>query len=166
LVAGPGIAELIRVDEAAGGAPSESPRETLALGGTPRFAGLYRGADAAGITRSLIAVNPDPAGGRVEAQSRAEVQAALAALGANVAWFAPESGGSAPDLAKAIGNASENAGASWHVPALITALLLVLGELALARLASHARILKPANIGSGLTASQTRPQGAGEERVA
>lgn len=166
LVAGPGIAELIRVDEAAGGAPSESPRETIAPGGVPRFAGLYRGADAAGITRSLIAVNPDPAGGRVEAQSRAEVQAALAAMGANVAWFAPESGDSAPDLAKAIGNASENAGASWHVPALIAALLLVLGELALARLASHARILKPANIGSGLTASQTRPHGAGEERVA
>lgn len=63
-----GAAEFIRLDEAAGGTEGGGPRERLVPGGTPRFASLYRAVDGAGVTRSLLAVNPDPQAGRTDIQ--------------------------------------------------------------------------------------------------
>jgi len=155
-----GVADLIALDEAAGGSAADAPRERLAPGGTPRYVGLYRAMDAAGQTRGLVAVNPDTQASRTDAQARADVMASLAALSAKVKWIGtggtpelrPEDGPASP-LAEALGDASDQRDRSWHGPALVLVLLLALVELALARFASHARILKPNALGTGLMTS-------------
>jgi hypothetical protein len=161
-----GVIELIRLDEAAGGSDVSGPRERLAPGGTPRFASLYRAVDAAGVTRSLLAVNPDPQAGRTDTQGRNDVQTALASLGVDASWVgqgaAPAGGPREPaapvSLSDALSDTSGEPGTSWHVPALIAALLLVLGELALARLASHARTLKPSSASLGPATAAMAPR--------
>lgn len=161
-----GVTELIRLDEAAGGADAGGPRERLLPGGTPRYASLFRAVDSAGVTRSLLAVNPDPQAGRTDVQGRDDIQSTLAALGIDASWVSEEGDATTPApgrgqpvaLADALGDASKEPGTSWHVPALLAALLLVLGELALARLASHARALRPgaAALGPATAAMSSR----------
>jgi hypothetical protein len=123
-----------------------------------RRAGLWRAVDERGLARGLVAINPDPRGGRTNAQTREVVAGALAkVMGASgtdvVAWLPPSNavgGGGTTSVADAVATAFGRADAgspiSW--PLLIGALFLALIEIVLARRASHADTLAVAIPGS------------------
>jgi hypothetical protein len=115
-----------------------------------RRAGLWRAADDRGISRALVAVNADPAGGRADAQPQAALAAWLSAAigGAPVQWLESLE---RPGSAQAGGLhavASRGDGMRYVLPLLVAALVVALLELALARFFSHASLAIPARGGA------------------
>jgi hypothetical protein len=123
-----------------------------------RRAGLWQSRDDRGTRRSVIAVNPDPAGTRTAPQPRDALQAWLGsattgesgdvASGQRIVWL-PRSGSAATApgtpgtvrsaMAAAIGSAEQ--GSPVSLPLLVAVLAVALIELILARWASHASVV-------------------------
>jgi hypothetical protein len=137
-----------------------------------RRAGLWQARDERGARRSLLAVNPDPAGARTGAQPRDALQTWLggtstsdeagAATTQAIVWLPREGAAAtasgAPStvrgaLAAAIGSAEQ--GSPVSLPLLIAVLALGLIELVLGRWASHASVV-----------SANMPRGASLEAAA
>lgn len=123
-----------------------------------RRAGLWRAVDDRGSLRALLAVNPDPRGGRTEAGELAGIQRWLAAASpdATVQWISTEdalTAGSAPADASAIAPSAvfTRAGQNrdFSLAMLILALVLGLIELALARWSSHASVINASDAAPG-----------------
>lgn len=144
-VGGEGAAAAVRIDE--DGFAGEAIRR----------AGVWQARDDRGLRRGVLAVNPDPAGGRTGAQPRDALQAWLmsaiestddSADGKGMLWLPREGGSSGAAgprgsvsgaLAAAIGSAEQ--GSPVSLPLLIAALLVGILELGLARWASHASVV-------------------------
>lgn len=151
-------AELVRL-----GGDSAAAARTIRIdddgfaGEAIRRAGVWQARDERGARRSVLAVNPDPAGGRTGAQPRDALQAWLGSAiestgedagGKSIVWLPREgaaSGASGPRgsvsgaLAAAIGSAEQ--GSPVSLPLLIAALVIGIIELGLARWASHASVV-------------------------
>lgn len=107
-----------------------------------RHAGVWRALDAAARSRGLVAVNADPAAGRLAVQTEGVVRGWLAEalgdgtvgdeLGAGVSWYDPVAPGRMLS--------SDERGSPVALPLLIAALALALLEALLARWFSHASI--------------------------
>lgn len=134
-------AEMIRADST--GSRSEQPL---------RRAGLWSALDERGVSRAVVAVNADPAGGRTNAQSPEAIREWLSAAvpggeGWNVQWL---------EASQIVGAEQATAGtlhsifdrraddARLAIPLLIAALLFALLELGMARWFSHA--VRPASL--------------------
>jgi hypothetical protein len=136
-------------------APGRMRVDAAGMSEPMRRAGLWRASDERGLARGLVAVNPDPRGGRTHAQEKEAVGTVLAKLtggapGEAVAWLPPSntvgggaSGTSVADsMAVVFGKADSGSPISW--PLLVVALMAALVEILLARRASHADTLAPA----------------------
>ncbi len=109
---------------------SGSPAQPL------RNAGLWRLRASGGAAMGTLAVNPDPAGGRVELLGEQEIQTWLGGAG-TLRWLrADELSSGNSGVARALEAARETPPIS--VPLLIGAACLALAELVLAKLFSHA----------------------------
>lgn len=161
----PGAVQLTLVRRAAdGGEPLsltvESPATPGLTGGgrtaePARVAGLYRAADGRGAPRGVLAVNPDAAGARVDAQPREAIEAWMlglvggagdAAAPRTVRWFEPggdggEGAGGGSGVARALA-VTERDGSPTGPLLLLAVLGLALLELLAARWASQ-----PAGVG-------------------
>ncbi len=157
-------AELLELADPARGAaerdhaPGRARVDAAGISEPVRRAGLWRAVDERGLARGLVAINPDPRGGRTNPQTREVVAGALAKLTGGsavdtVAWLPPShavgsgTGTSVADaVATVFGRADAGSPISW--PLLIGALALALIEIVLARRASHADTMAPAASGS------------------
>ncbi len=109
-----------------------------------RRAGAFAVLDGNGAMRTLAIVNPDAGAGRTEPTTSEALTARLDAIGAETAVFADVGAGGVAgsgDLAERVTTALNAGGEdgqpiSWVV--LLAAIVLALGEMALARRASHA----------------------------
>ncbi len=138
-----GASDLALVASRAEAAEDLIPLDASGSPGQPlRSAGLWRlRAAAAGSPLGILAVNPDPAGGRVELLGEQEVQTWLGGAG-TLRWLRPDelssSGPGGTGVARALEAAREKPPIS--VPLMLAAACLALVELALARLFSHASL--------------------------
>lgn len=127
-----GEGEVVRVDDAG---RALSPM---------RHAGVWQARDRLGVPRTIVCINPDPAGSRTDASNPGAVAAWLATLGdENFTWITPEN--EPPRevdgrMTRSIGSilSSNEQGAGISLPLLLAGLTLLLVELALARWFSHA----------------------------
>lgn len=122
-----------------------------------RLAALLRATDERGVDRGLIAVNPDTAAGRTDAQAPQAVGAWLGrAMGAETGGTDAEAAEPVTWLDEAdpgVAFRARQADASLSFPLLLAALAFLLLETSLARVFSHATVASASDAGS--------PRGAG-----
>lgn len=157
---------------------AEPKRESVSLtaseAGAPgvilRRAGVFAAVDERGAARALVAVNPDPRGGRIQTQTKEAVGRYLAgAIGgkagdsgtpdasvASIVWL-PEGSEMTTDPAGSVAAAAEGVrrvisgllgsnerSSPIDMPLLVAALVFALIEIVLARRSSHAEVLPTA----------------------
>lgn len=136
-----------------------APAGTAAMGDAARAASLWRRVDARGLTRELIAVNPDTRGSSTEAQSKDQLAPALraAAQASGVTFLEPANDTSKPsrDALPRI-----NRTPPIDLPLLIAGLLLLVIDALLSRWFSHATVGSPAAALGARSASVTTPASA------
>ncbi len=139
-----------------------------------RRAGLWRAVDERGVTRGIVAVNPDTRASKTEAQPRAIVEQWLvgAAPDGKVLWLGDDGAPRTPDTPGGSGAIAASAAAILarrgeqapiSFPMLVAALAIAVLELGLARWASHADVAENrSGIRRGLGAGAPAPGAAGE----